>query len=304
MRVLFVIPHFFSGTDANPINRSRRSGAAEERLRALIATIGSLHQIFGSRTYGLDHFQRMAWQAAPTERHEIDVVVCTTGDSHLLNAAPALKELCRQHETGAEPMLLGFECHKVLADARGRYDYYAYVEDDLVITDPLFFRKRRLFDRSFGPAALLQPNRYEVLPDGPVHKLYVDYHVRPALTSPHQDVTQQPALHLPFLDETIRFERTCYPSAGGFFLSADQLPMWVKSPFFLDGDYSYLSPLDSAATLSVMKTFRIYKPSLDQAWFLEVLHASTRWIQSVMSLVQLAPRQEPFSPHLSRGDGS
>ncbi|WP_157043808.1 hypothetical protein [Nitrobacter hamburgensis] len=43
---------------------------------------------------------------------------------------------------------------------------------------------------------------------------------------------------------------------------------------------SYLSSLDSAVTLSVMKTFRVYKSVLDQAWFLEVLHASPRCIGS------------------------
>jgi hypothetical protein len=51
---------------------------------------------------------------------------------------------------------------------------------------------------------------------------------------------------------------------------------------------SYLSPLDSAVTLSVMKTFRIYKPVLDQAGFLEVLHASPRSIGSVTQIATIA----------------
>lgn len=86
---------------------------------------------------------------------------------------------------------------------------------------------------------------------------------------------------MPFIDETIVFERTSYPSAGCFFLNAEQLRTWVDAPAFRDRDTSYMSPLDSAATLSIMKTFRIYKPVLDQASFLEVLHASPRWVQSV-----------------------
>ncbi len=45
--------------------------------------------------------------------------------------------------------------HKLLRDARGQYDYYGYVEDDIAILDPLFFRKRLLFDAAFGPEALL-----------------------------------------------------------------------------------------------------------------------------------------------------
>jgi hypothetical protein len=72
-----------------------------------------------------------------------------------------------------------------------------------------------------------------------------------------------------------------------------QLEMWVNGPYFCDGDVSYMSPLDSAATLSVMRTFRAYKSILDEAWFLEVLHASPRWIPSVT--VSLVPRTKPFS---------
>jgi hypothetical protein len=225
----------------------------------------------------------------------LDVVVCTTGDAHLLDAAPSLATLYRHYRSTVEPQKLGFECHRLLRDARGRYDYYAYVEDDIVITDPLFFRKRRLFDQAFGPAALLQPNRYEVRSDGPVHKLYVDYRIRPQLTAAHQRLEEEPTLALPFLDDTIRFERTPYPSAGCFFLNDEQLRQWVDGPAFLDGDVSYLSPLDSAATLSVMKSFRIYKPVLDQAWFLEVLHASPRWIASVTEQTTLIPSDSPLS---------
>jgi hypothetical protein len=125
-----------------------------------------------------------------------------------------------------------------------------------------------------APEALLQPNRYEARPDGAVQKLYVDYHLTPARTAGYQNLADRPRLELPFLDGTVAFERSAYPSAGCFFLNADQLAIWAQSPAFLDGDVSYLSPLDSAATLSIMKTFRIYKPVLDQASFLKVLHAS------------------------------
>jgi hypothetical protein len=299
MRLLIAVPHFFKPVEANPINRSHRAGAAEERYRALVAVIASLQQHFGAGIYGLDHFNRVAWQAAPTQRHRLDIVVCTTGGAHLLERIPALASPIRHHPTEAEPAMLGFECHKLLREARGAYDYYGYLEDDVVVNDPLFFRKRRLFDACFGPAALLQPNRYELRLDGPVQKLYVDYHVRSGLAAPYQEVSDRPQLHLPFIDETIRFERTTYPSAGCFFLNAEQLQRWVEGGHFLDGDISYLSPLDSAATLSIMKTFRIYKPALDQAAFLEVMHASPRWIGSVEQMVRLAPRDEPFAPHRS-----
>ena len=98
---------------------------------------------------------------------------------------------------------------------------------------------------------------------------------------------------MPFLDHSVAFERTSYPSAGCFFLNDEQLTMFVDGPHFLDGDVSYLSPLDSAVTLSAMKTFRVYKPVLEQAWFLEVLHASPRWIGSVTKIATLEAGPPP-----------
>jgi hypothetical protein len=301
LRLLFVIPHFFSANKPNGTNRSRSPTARDERIRALMATIGGLHQTFGQAVYGLDHFGRAAWQASPPTRHVVDIVICTTGSAHLLDALPPQHPPYRHHMATVDPEMLGFECHRLLREARGRYDYYGYIEDDIVLLDPLFFRKRQSFDRRFGPEALLQPNRYEARPDGPVQKLYVDYHLSPARTAPYQNVREQPRLELPFLDETIIFERTSYPSAGCFFLNPEQLEIWAESPASRDHDVSYLSPLDSAVTLSIMKTFRVYKPVLDQAWFLEVLHASPRWIHSVAELTRLVPRELPFAPHLSQG---
>lgn len=289
MRLFFAIPHFFAPRDAQATNRSERPAARGERAAALARVISALHQSFGAGIYGLDHFNKAARQAAPPGGHEIEIVVCTTGEAHLLDELTALRPFFRHHPTSAAPPLLGFECHRLLAEARGRHDYYAYLEDDVVLSDPLFFHKRRLFDRLYAPEALLQPQRFERQQGGVMQKLYVDYHLAPARTRAHQDLAATPRLTLSFLDETVVFERSAYPSAGCFLLDAEQLARWVRAPAFLDGDLSYLSPLDSAATLSVMKTFRIYKPALDQAWFLEVEHASPRWIASAHRVTRLVP---------------
>jgi hypothetical protein len=298
MRLLIAIPHYFREISSRAHNRSHQPQARGERAGALVATVSALHQTFGSRLYGLDHQNAAAWQVAPLVRHDIDVVICTTGDDHLLSELSWLKPLVQHHATSVDPLMLGFECHRVLRDATGHYDYYGYVEDDIAITDPMFFRKRRLFDQFFGPTALLQPNRYEARPDGYVHKLYVDYHLNPALTAPYQNVTDRERIYMPFVDETLVFERTSYPSAGCFFLNTEQLDLWTRGTHFLDGDLSFLSPLDSAAILSVMKQFRIYKPTLDQAAFLEVRHMSPRWINAVE--IRLMARETPFSATLAR----
>lgn len=295
MRILVVIPHYYREIGDGSTNKSHRPAARAERARALVRVVTTLHAQLGRGCFALDHWRKIAWQVAPSRRHELEILVCTLGDDHLLGELPQLAGLCAACPVRCEPLMLGFECHKVMAERRDAYDYYLYLEDDVVVADPLFFRKRELFDRAHGPWALLQPHRFELSWRDPVRKLYVDYAINPGLTRRYHDISVEPRLCLPFLDETVLFERTTYPSAGCFLLDREQLRLWCAGPHFLDGDVSYMSPLDSAVTLSVMKTFRTYKAVLDQASFLEVEHASPRWIGAVTQQARLVPRDRPFA---------
>jgi hypothetical protein len=103
MRILLAMPHYYRAATGKSHNRSRREDARGERLRALITAVASLHQTFGAAHYGLDHHHAAAWQVAPTVLHEIDLVVCTSGEAHLLGEAPWLAPLYRHHATAVEP---------------------------------------------------------------------------------------------------------------------------------------------------------------------------------------------------------
>ena len=56
---------------------------------------------------------------------------------------------------------------------------------------------------------------------------------------------------------------------------------WVEDDCWQDGDCSYVSPLESAATLGLIKMFRLYKPAFACASWLEIQH----WGTSFSSLV-------------------
>jgi hypothetical protein len=53
---------------------------------------------------------------------------------------------------------------------------------------------------------------------------------------------------------------------------------WSSSSTFQDGDSSFAGPLESAASLGIMKTFRIYKPSMAHAGFFEIQHLHNRYL--------------------------
>jgi hypothetical protein len=56
---------------------------------------------------------------------------------------------------------------------------------------------------------------------------------------------------------------------------------WSKQPYFNDVDVSFIGPLESAASLGIMKTFKLYKPAEVNPDFLEIQHFGTNFINII-----------------------
>ena len=281
MRILVAITHYYSAQrSSSPDGRWHGSvgDAAAVRARALWQCIASLHQLYGPAQCIIEHVTRVARNANERTAGKIDIVVCTTGNDHLLGQLTLPAGSYIHRPSGCAPPLLGFECHAALRDRIGNYDYYAYLEDDLISRDPWLFVKLGWFTRQLGDEVLLQPNRYEVGPLGLVHKAYIDGRLAVEVTAPFQDVAINPVVTSRLLDTNVTFERAKNPHAGCFFLNARQMESWAQRPYFLDRDASFIGPLESAATLGIMRTFRVYKPAADSAAFLEIEHFGTSFI--------------------------
>jgi hypothetical protein len=274
MRILVAIPHFYGKSAPSPDGRAHGSIAAGERSRsiALSACIASLHQLYGPSQHIIEQATRRALPANGRVAGHVDIVICTTGPDHLLGSLTLPPESFTHQPASCPPRLLGFECHAALRDRLGNYDFYAYLEDDLISRDPWLFIKLGWFAQQLGDGVLLQPNRYEVGPLGLVHKAYIDGDLRADVTAPFQNVDEFPVATGRLLGTTVTFQRAKNPHAGCFFLNARQMETWVRQPGFLDRDTSFIGPLESAATLGVMRTFRVYKPVADSASFLEIEH--------------------------------
>lgn len=234
-----------------------------------------------------------AYAANLDQRHSIDLHLITDADHHVLQD---LDEPCRrrlQHVVTdpVDPMALGFEAQRHLASQLDQgYDLYAYFEDDLIVRDPLFFLKIKRFVDLFGDQNVLLPQRFELLPI-PAHidKLYIDG----TLSDVHlerliPDVPPPLEINDPFLGP-LRLASPSNPHAGCFVLTHAQLSHWVQQPWWLDGDCSFVSPLESAATLGLLKTFRLYKPVFANAGWLEAQH----WGTSFLGLMAHATTQRP-----------
>ena len=290
MRLLFTVVHFFRGGAKGLRNYGSMGRDSGARVQALTDCISSIHEHFGGAQFSLNHGQRAANAANETVRHKVDVVVCTVKDMHLLGELKVPKGAYQHHQTTADPTLLGYECHAVLRERLGSYDYYCYLEDDLVMHDPLFFSKLQWFNQLAEKQDLLQPNRYEVSFKGDVHKVYVDGPLPTRSTAPFQQIAERNLLKATVFGQDILFRRTLNPHSGSFFLNEQQMRTWAAKPYFLDRSPAFIGPPESAATLGIMKTFRVYKPAVRNAAFLELQHCGTSYLDLLGGRVALPGR--------------
>lgn len=279
MRLLFAIPHYFDPT-ANA-GYGSLSGTAERRAATVANCVANLHQQFGRPQCVIDIAGRTTCPANFATAIQVDILLCTTGERHLveqLNLGPSYFKHIR---TRAEARLLGFECHQHLRDHLGKYDYYCYLEDDLLMRDPWFFMKLRWFSGQFDNSSLLMPNRFELARDRIVHKAYVDGQLRPDVTAPFQNIEEKTVLESKAFGQQVIFHRTNNPHSGCFFLNGEQMAHWASRPHFMNRDVRFVGPLESAASLGVMQTFRIYKPAAPNAAFLEVEHPGSAFLDLI-----------------------
>lgn len=284
MKVLVAIPHFHNPKGGGAYGST--GAESGRRAGALGRSILGLHESFGPRQaflYCLHEFVpergngrllKVNGQAADA----LDIAVCTVGESHLINSLSVPRGMFHHQPVKCDPMMIGFACQQVLKAHLGKYDFYCYLEDDLLIQDAFFLQKIEWFARTFGDENLLLPHRYEISAKEALHKLYIDGPVRPHFTAKWQDVNDRRSLNADYLGQEISFERWSNPHSGCFFLSAAQMSRWAESSAFGYGDCSFAGPLESAASLGIMKHFRIYKPAASNAGFLELQHLHNRYL--------------------------
>jgi hypothetical protein len=279
MRLLFAIPHFFD-PEGDPWHGPGPRDP-EPRIAALTAAVSALHAHFGRRQYLPDVERRTILRANARNVHEVDVVICTTGGLHLLDQAPLPTGAYLHRRTDAEAALLGFECQAVLREGLGEYDWYCYLEHDVVVHDSLLFVKLGWFNGWAGDAALLLPNRYERDAEAGGRKAYVDPRIPESEAAPFQDTADDPVFVRTVMGMRVVFYRPTNPHAGCYFLNERQFSRWVESDHFLERDTSFVGAPESAGSLGVMRTFKVYKPAPGCAGFLEVEHADPRFIAKI-----------------------
>ncbi len=282
MKLLFVIPHFC----ASAVSAQRHGslcGNSAERALALRRCIMALHQTLGASQGMILVGSRQTISANQPLCHQVHICVITTQRDHALEALE-LPSNAYEHVVGdvdVEPLHLGFACHRLMRERMKDFDYCGYLEDDLILHDAWFIEKLRWFSRHVGNDCLLMPNRYEVACDLAYKKCYLDGDLKPHVCQPFQDITSGSRLSSTFLGQAIQFERPLNPHSGCFFLNADQMRHWVSRDDFGVARRDFIGPLESAASLSVMQSFKVYKPVVANANFLEIEHHGEQFLRKI-----------------------
>ena len=291
MRILVAVVHYWD-PDGNGQHGSLRPNA-RPRIEAFQQQLLSLMRL-SQRQAQLTMETLTADPANKAFQHQIDIKVVTDGKHHVLDQLdPPFRGLFQMIVAKPEsPKHLGFEAQKFLASRLHEcYDFYAYFEDDLIVLDPGFFRKIDWFCGQAGDDCVLLPHRVEFssVPDV-IDRFFIDgpmpeADLRKVIPDP------SPTIGSPYPGGTVYFESPRNPHSGCFVLSGEQLQHWTQQSCWQDGDCSLISPLESAASLGIAKTFRLFKPMMANASWLEIQHWGTNFHCLIGNKVSLPSQQ-------------
>ena len=289
MNILVTIPHHYDPERGGRSASLRPDGGA--RAQALAATILSLHENFGSLQMTVDQRTMKLSHLASARGNNVRIIVVTAqGKKHVLGQLAGLSHLflhVMPDDPGYAPQYLGVKCREILGHAFAKtgegYDFYCYMEDDGVIHDPYFFEKLKFFNARFGNERVLLPARFEAessgslfgkRPSPPGMKLYPETELPADLTRdyPLGGGGAPEELTLEVMGRPVRFWRPVNPHAGCYFLNPVQMKAFIETPYFLEKSDAFIGPLESSATLGILKRFAVYKPHPANLAFLELQH--------------------------------
>ena len=277
MRIMVAIPHYYlpSGDSSHAFS----DGSIMESRRAAVRSVFTAWRYLLAGDQALLNIERRIYERTPSRVTQLGLIAITTRGHHLLD--PEFCQSCGITQVEVElddPRMLGFHAHKLFAEHARRFDLFVFSEDDLLPRDPGLVDKQLWFTETFGQGRLLLPNRYEWNLKGPAAKTFVDGDLVSRLTDPwFAKLPDERFLTARPLGRMISFERSRNPHAGFHALTQEQLRLWMSQPHWGDEDVSFISPLESAATLALLKTFAVYKSYGTGMDFCEVEHADIRF---------------------------
>jgi hypothetical protein len=276
MRILVAIAHYYK-YDRIGFHGSRGNDPTP-RIRALTNSIVALHGHFTgpSLEYSFGEGKAMP---ANGERHQLTIAICTTENEHVVDRLDLDRNLFLHHKSATPPLELAIECRRVLGNSVDNFDLLCFLEDDLVINDPTFFEKILWFNSQVGDGSVLLPNRYEISVRHRFRKVYCDGPINRNQSPRYWNDKGPPLLASKIMNRDVKFQLASNVHAGCYFVTQRQMKQWKQAPWFLTNEQALMGPLESAASVALMRSFAVYKPALENADFLEIQHDDDRFMR-------------------------
>ena len=286
MKLRAVLPHFFREGQSNVYG----SGRVGERLERSVALLRCLNGLWGLRHHPQDlELNLVDVKAVPTPFCdldgiapwiEVDIHVLVNGDDYLDDALQHFETSVTIHRHHLDdPRQLALAARDFLVEYESPADLNLYLEDDLIIHDPFFPEKMLWMAEASEHQCVLLPHRYECLrTPGAPPRLYVDGTIElEALQGwHHPEIGVARGLFRGWQD--VSFDRPVNPHAGCFGLSRSQI-MFLRNEQLPYG--GFVSPLETAATYTVGKYFKLLKPCSSQREFLTIEHGHPSFLRYV-----------------------
>jgi hypothetical protein len=244
-KVIAVIPHITS------VEESKDRQKAVAKIEKLRLTIDSLLASFA--------------------HCELTIVIKTVAEQHITAYLPEYQINCIQvqEESDLDPMFMGFKCQDELVKRVDEFDWFLFLEDDILLEDSFILEKLEKFNTNCGSKrALLFPNRYELW-EGT--KRYIDLIIDRGLEWNRLSTVEV---------DGVKFGECTNPHSGFFGLSKDQVKLWMESGReWNNKNLGFGGPRECAATYSLLECFSIYKPHTTNLHFFEVRHYDTKYSQ-------------------------
>ena len=282
-RILVVIIHYFDPNGDGTLGSLRND--FDGRAEALGRSITSIHDLFNNHSISPDFRSTYIPRSANADlRYKVDIKVLTTNGMTVLDHLAIEPNLFEEVVVDVDPTMLGFEANEIFKKYENNYDRYVFLEDDIILHDPLFFVKLDWFEKTFGSQALLQPHLYEVTERDGRGKVYIDGDFVPDQVARYRKISDESPkiIETEQLGQQFRFCHAPNPHSGCYFISQAQLHFWLQQPWYLDRDTGFVRSFESAASLGILKTFDIYKPDLNCAAFLEVQHFGSEILSQML----------------------
>ena len=281
----FFIPHYFKtdSTSSPSIYGSTRENNQFKRSLSFARSLESLLSLERSPSDYILNIKNKSLERT-VECHEssplnISITIFTNGRDHLddvlaLYASRVKIVHCVNCE---DPTRIPYITMLNLLQSDSSADIYGFIEDDLVITDPLYFDKINAFYQSFPNGHILMPHRYEKTTLNRPHKFYVDGLISTQNYSSDllTESSNNRILHsYQFMGSTIDLVKASNPHSGCVFFAnshrATAIENLPPAPF--------MNMLETASTGVAIKSFSILKTCWSQRNFFQIEHGNPSFL--------------------------